>query len=431
VFNRGPLMAFQNTQYRLLWGASLFSILSFFMVIVARGWLILELTDSPFMVTAINAVPMLPMLVLSPIGGVIADRFSRRLILMAGDLLNAAVLLTLALLILSGDVQVWQVFALSFLHGVVFSTTMPARMAAVPDVVEPQYMARGIAMFTTIFSTAQLAGPAPAGFLIEAYGMGPTFLVASSLLIPALTLLLFLDIPRRGSPDDQSARGSFFANIAEALIYVRGRPLMYSLLLMGVVFSIFSMPYQAMLPVFARDVLQMGPDGLGALTTSVGVGALVGSIAVAAAGSDQQLRFLLVWGGVCFGVLILLFASSVIAWLSFGLAILLGFAMQISLTSNMTVMQMELPAYIRGRVISIRMVAIGLAPAGMLALGGGAEVVGPRVALATMGAISTVLVLLMVWAFPVLRHAESRTEAQGSPVPGVIGGTTGGAGDGG
>ena len=413
-------MAFQNTQYRLLWGASLFSILSFFMVLVARGWLILELTDSPFMVTAINAVPMLPMLVLSPIGGVIADRFSRRLILMAGDLLSGAVLLTLALLILAGDVQVWQVFALSFLHGVVFSTTMPARMAAVPDVVEPQYMARGIAMFTTIFSTAQLAGPAPAGFLIEAYGMGPTFLVASSLLIPALTLLLFLDIPRRGLPDDQPARGSFFANIAEALIYVRGRPLMYSLLLMGVVFSIFSMPYQAMLPVFARDVLQMGPDGLGALTTSVGVGALVGSIAVAAAGSDQQLRFLLVWGGVCFGVLILLFASSVIAWLSFGLAILLGF-----------VMQMELPAYIRGRVISIRMVAIGLAPAGMLALGGGAEVVGPRVALATMGAISTVLVLLMVWAFPVLRHAESRTEAQGSPVPGVIGGTTGGAGDGG
>ncbi len=252
-----------------------------------------------------------------------------------------------------------------------------------------------------------------------------------SLLIPALTLLLFLDIPRRGSPDDQTTGGSFFANIGEALVYVRGRPLMYSLLLMGVVFSIFSMPYQAMLPVFARDVLHMDADGLGALTAAVGIGALAGSVAVASAGSDQRLRFLLVWGGVSFGILILLFASSAMAWLSFGLAILLGFAMQASLTSNMTVMQLELPTYIRGRVISIRMVAVGLAPAGMLALGAGAEVVGPRVALATMGAISTALVLLLVWAFPVLRRAGPRPEVQGSPVPGVVGGTAGGPGNGG
>ena len=431
MFNKGPLLAFQNTQYRLLWGASLFSILSFFMVIVARGWLVLELTDSPFMVTAINAVPLLPMLVLSPVGGVLADRFSRRLILMVGDSLSGAVLLTLALLILSGDVQLWQVFTLSFLHGVVFSTTMPARMAAVPDVVEPRHMASGIAMFTTIFSLAQLAGPAPAGFLIEAYGMGPTFLVASSLLIPALTLLLFLDIPRRGLPDDQPPRGSFFANIGEALVYVRGRPLIYSLLLMGVACSIFSTPYQAMLPVFARDVLQIGSGGLGMLTASVGIGALAGSVAVASAGSEQRLRFLLVWGGVSFGVLILLFAGSAMTWLSFSLAILLGFAMQTSLTSNMTVMQLELPAYIRGRVISIRMVAVGLAPVGMLALGAGAEVVGPRVALATMGAISMALILFLVWAFPVLRRAGPSPEVQGSPVPGVVGGTAGGSGDGG
>lgn len=422
MFNRGPLLAFRNTQYRLLWSASLFSILSFFMVIVARGWLVLELTDSPFMVTAINAVPMVPMLVLSPVGGVLADRFSRRLILMVGDSLSGVVLLTLALLILSGNVQLWHVFALSFLHGVVFSTTMPARMAAVPDVVETRHMASGIAMFTTIFSLGQLAGPAPAGFLIEAYGMGPTFLIASTLLIPALTLLLFLDIPRRGLPDDQPPRGSFFANIGEALVYIRGRSLIYSLLLMGVVFSIFSMPYQAMLPVFARDVLHIGADGLGVLAASVGIGALAGSVAVASAGSDQRLRFLLVWGGVSFGILILLFAGSAMASLSFGLAILLGFAMQTSLTSNMTVMQLELPAYIRGRVISLRMVAVGLAPVGMLALGAGAEAVGPRVALATMGAISTVLVIFLIWAFPVLRRAEPRHEGQGNPVPGAVGG---------
>ncbi len=431
MFNRGPLVAFQNTQYRLLWASSLFSILSFFMVIVARGWLVLEMTDSPFLVTAINAVPMLPMLLLSPVGGVIADRFSRRVILMVGDSLNGVVLLILALLILSGDVQVWQVFVLSFLHGVVFSTIMPSRMSAVPEVVEPQHMASGIAMFTTIFSAAQLAGPAPAGFLIEFLGMGQTFLIAATMVVPALALLFFVDISHRGSLGDQPSGGSFFANIGEALTYVRGRPLMYSLLLMGVAFAIFSMPYQAMLPVFARDVLHMGADGLGVLTASVGVGALAGSFAVASAGSDRQLRFLLIWGGVGFGVLILLFAGSAIVWLSFGLAVLLGFAMQVSLTSNMTVMQLELPSYIRGRVISLRMVAIGLGPAGMLALGAGAEVVGPRVALGMMGAISTTLVLFLIWAFPVLRRAEPGPEAQGSQVLGVISGITGGTGDGG
>ena len=131
------------------------------------------------------------------------------------------------------------------------------------------------------------------------------------------------------------------------------------------------MPYQALLPVFARDILHSGATGLGLLGLAVGVGAISGSIAVASFSDPRQVRFLLIGGGTAFGLLIVLFALSSVFWLSFGLTLVLGFTMQVSLTSNMTLVQLAVPSYIRGRVLSLRMAAMGIGPVGMLLLGVG------------------------------------------------------------
>ncbi len=412
VLARGPFRAFGNPQFRLLWAGSLFSVASFFMVLIARGWLVLDLTDSPFLVTAVSAVPMLPMALLSPLGGVLADRVSRRFVLILGDSISLVVLVAMAVLILADVIQVWHIFLLSLVHGLTFSLAMPARMAAVADVVGERNLASGVALSTTIFSASQLAGPAPAGYLIDLVGAGWTFMVAALMMVPALGMFYLLRLPASEPWEDEYSPKSVFASIREGVAYVRGQPLIVGLLLLGVVFGVFGMPYQALLPVFARDILRSGATGLGLLGLAIGVGAISGSIAVASFSDPRQIRFLLIGGGTAFGLLIVLFALSSVFWLSFGLTLVLGFTMQVSLTSNMALVQLAVPSYIRGRVLSLRMAAMGIGPVGMLLLGVGAEQFGAPSALAVMGAISSVLAVVVVLAFPALRHAQVRPERE-------------------
>ena len=409
VFKTSPLRAFNSRQFRLLWGSSLLSIVSFFMVLVTRGWIVLELTNSAFMVTAVNAVPMLPILIASPVGGIAADRISRRLILIIGDTISCLSLLTLGVLVVADVIEVWHIFALSFLQGLAFATMMPARMAIVPDLLEARDMASGVAIFSAVFSAGMFVGPAPAGLLIENFGIGQTFLIAAAMLVPAIAVLFAVNVLRPDPGGEQLGHKSIVADLAEAMSHIRNRPLLLGLVLMGVVLSAVNMPYQAVLPVFARDVLETGAAGLGYLTTAIGVGALVGSLTVATAGNDRQLRILLIGGFMTFGPLIILFSISWIFWLSLLLGFLLGLVTQVTLTSNLTIIQLTVPSHLRGRVLSIRMIVIGLGPVGMVGLGLGTEILGPQTALGLMGIASVVLTLILVWVFPDMRRFETDT----------------------
>ena len=377
------------------------------MTMIARGWLVLEMTDSSFMVTAINAVGMVPMLAFSIFGGVIADRMNRRTVLIASDVFSLAVILALALLIVSDVIQVWQIFALTVLHGVGFALGMPARAATVSNLVSHRDLASGVALFTTIFSAAQLVGPALAGYLINAYGMGFTFVSACVILTPALALLFTLRIPRAdpglGAPVQMSIRSS----IAQGMGYVRRRSVLMGLMLMGTVTTVFAMPYQTILPVFARDVLDVGASGLGWLGAMGGAGAIAGSITVASFSNPRQMKFLMITGGIGLGIFIALFALSTVYLLSLVLVLVVGYLFQIFMTSNFTLVQVISPDYVRGRVLSIRMIAVGIGPLGMVMLGAGAETWGPARATAVMGAIATVLVLAILMTVSSVRRVEA------------------------
>ena len=382
------------------------SIVSFFASLIARGWLVLDKTDSAFMVTAVNAAGMLPVLLLSLFSGVIADRVNRKLILIASDGFNLLVIMILALLVVTDVVQVWQVFALAVLHGVGFTLGMPARAATVSNLVSRRDLASGVALFTTIFSSAQLVGPAMAGFLINAFGNGSPFVASCLMLVIALAILLILKMPAAG-PEEATPRVSVFSGIAQGLGYVRQDSTLIGLILLGMVFAVFIMPYQTLLPVFARDILHAGAGGLGWLGGLSGVGALTGSFTVASFSSPGQLRLLMVTGGISLGIIIILFALSTTFLLSLALILVVGFLFQIFMTSNMTLMQVISPNHVRGRVLSIRMVAVGLSPAGMLILGGGANLFGPAHATAIMGAIALVLVGSILLTIPSLRRSEA------------------------
>ncbi len=403
----GPLRAFSYAQFRIFWAASLVSITSFFMTMIARGWLVLDLTDSSFMVTAVNAIGMAPMLAFSVFGGAIADRANRKVVLIVSDVFNFVIVLALAILILADVVEVWHVFALTALHGVGFSLGMPARAASVGNLVSRQDLASGVALFTTIFSSAQLVGPALAGYLLAAFGMGFPFAVACVVLAPALGLLLMLRLPRPERPEDGHVQqASVFGSIAQGMGYVRRSSVLIGLMLMGTVTTVFAMPYQTLLPVFARDILDVGESGLGWLGAMGGAGAIAGSISVAAFSSPRQMKLLMLAGGVFLGIFLALFAVSKIYLLSLALALIVGYLFQIFMTSNFTLVQVISPDHIRGRVLSIRMIAVGIGPAGMVMLGAAAERWGADTATATMGLISTGLLLVILLAASSVRRVE-------------------------
>ena len=388
------------------------------MTMIARGWLILDMTDSPFMVTAINGVGMLPMLVFSAFGGVIADRMSRKLILIVSDAFNLVVLLILALLVITDVIQVWQVFLLTILHGFSFAMGTPARAATVGNILNPKDLPSGVALFTTIFSSAQLVGPALAGYLINSFGMGIPFAVACLLMIPAIALMSTLGMPKMAAGPGSGPPVSVLQSIAQGVAYVKHSPILVGLLLLGLSATVFAMPYQVMLPVFARDILNVGPSGLGVMGGVAGAGAIIGSLSVAVFSSQSQLRYLMLGGGIGLGVTIVLFALSTIYALSLLLLLLTGFLFQIFMTSNFTLVQLSAPDYIRGRVLSLRMIVLGVSPLGMFTLGAAAEAFGAPRATAVMAAISVLIAIAIMMAIPSLRRVEAQTEKpEPAPTP--------------
>jgi len=364
------------------------------------------------MVTAINGVGMLPMLIFSAFGGVIADRMSRKVILISSDAFSIAVLVVLAALVVTDVVQVWQVFFLTVLHGTGFALGMPSRAASVGSILSRQDLPSGVALFTTIFSSAQLLGPALAGYLINSFGMGVPFVVAFMLLIPAIALINTIKISDPAGDHGAGSSVSVLKSIGQGIAYVRHSPILMGLLILGLSATVFALPYQVMLPVFARDVLQVGAGGLGVMGGVTGAGAIAGSLTVAVFSSPSQLRRLILIGGIGLGISIVLFAFSTIYQLSLILLFFTGFLFQIFMTSNFTLVQVISPDYIRGRVLSLRMIALGLGPIGMFSLGAASEIFGAPRATAVMGAISLILAMVILVAVPSLRRVEAQADEQ-------------------
>jgi len=374
---------------------------------IARGWLVLEMTDSAFLVTATQAASMLPQLFTSLIGGFLADRFNRKKIIIFAELFNMSTLIVLSLLVITNVVEVWQIFVLSFMGGITFSMGFLARTSLVPSLVERNDMTSAVALFTTVFSAGQLIGPAIAGVLIESLGMGVTFLSSALVLIVALLILVPLKTISSGAPNGDTNRVAFIQSVAEGFSYVKKSNLVLGLMMLGLGATLFGFPFMSILPVFARDVLDVGANGLGWLAAMQGVGALIGSIIVASMRSHSQIKILTVAGSLGLPIFILLFALSSTYALSIALVIILGFFFQVFMTSNFTQVQIVVPDAIRGRVLSIRMIIFGIGPIGMIALGTVAELIGTVVATAAMGVIGFIFLSITIALFPALRKTES------------------------
>ena len=353
-----------------------------------RGWMMYQLTESPLMVAMVPATMMMPMLLLSLFGGVLADRLDRKMITLAADGTLLASFLALFAISAAGIIAPWHILALSVINGITFSLAVSARQSLVSGLVHREQMRTAVGLSATTYNSAQIVGPAIGGIMLSIMGTTWTLGVSAILVIPALVLYSSLNPIHHTSVNDAS--GSITDNIKAGISYVFEHSTLRFLMLGAIVMILTVGPFQSLMPVFAEEVLNVGAGGLGVLMLAAGVGSLAGSLTVVAIGEKVSHQKLELAFGLLASVTLIGFALSSWYLLSISLVTITAFAATSYMVVNMTVVQVYCPDYIRGRVVSIRFLVIGLMPFGALSMGATAEALNAPTAVALIAVIGAV-----------------------------------------
>jgi MFS family permease len=394
------LRPFHSRAYRLLFVGTMLTMTGNFMQMVAQGWLIYDLTDSPTWLGIVSFARGLPMLILALAAGVVVDRFDRRMVLIVAQGLTAAIALVLAGLIATDTVLPWHVALTAFLSGSLFVLIIPSRQALLSSTVERAQLGPAIALMSTGQNTGRILGPALAGMLIALVGVATSFAVQALGFVLALLCALALG----PQPISRAARQvSPLQSLLAGLRYVWHDPTVLALIALQAIPAFLIMPYTQLLPIFARDILHTGADGLGTLMMANGVGSVVGAVIIVLLPLRRQGLFLFT-SLASLGLLLALFGESEWMPLSIGIMGLMGAAQAIYLASNNTLVQVATPDELRGRVMSVYMMAWGLMPLGSLPQGILADWVGAPVVAVGTGLLACLVVIVFAVRAPAIRH---------------------------
>ena len=363
--------ALKHRNFRLFWTGQFVSLIGTWMQTVAQGWLVLQLTNSAFLLGTVNAIGSLPVLLFALPGGVIADRVNKRRILLFTQtvaMILAFILAALTHLHNTGVIvlKVWYVVAIAAVGGTVFALDGPARQSFFIELVGKKDLLNAIALNSTIFNGARIMGPALAGILIGVIGTAGCFFLNGLSFVAVIIGLLMIrtDVPaakRSDSPWDDMKQG---------LKYVWNHKTVRALILIVALFSIFGMPYVVLMPIFARDILQKGASGLGFLMAATGLGALAGSLTLAAFSQIQRKGTLVFWAGIVFSLTTLAFAFSRNYILSLAILPLVGLSMVSQVATVNTMIQSTVSDQMRGRVMGVfTMMFMGMMPFGSFIAG--------------------------------------------------------------
>lgn len=397
------LSALRHRNYRLYWLGQLSSVLAQNMDGVAQSWLVLELTNSPLLLGLTGLSFAIPTIALTLLGGVIADRADRRRIMIFSQLGSAIIFFTLATLVMIRWIALWHVMTLAFLSGCIRAFDRPSRMALLPQMVPKDDIPNAVAVGGTIWQLNRLVGPAVAGLLIYLVGIGPTYYFCCFASLSAI--FLWLGIRLKHEPTTVSS-GGLLQHIMDGLNFIRKNEIYYTFIGMTFFNSVFGMSYLILMPVFARNVLNVGSQGFGFLQSAGGLGALCGVLAVACFSRSQRKGGQALGGAVIFGILLILFALSQSYPLSLVLACALGVASQFYITMINAILQMDLPDQLRGRVMGIYGLTWELMPVGGLIAGAIAEYAGAPAAVVVGGSFVAFTALAVALFFPNVRRLE-------------------------
>ena len=389
-----PFRALRHRNFRLFFFGQGTSLVGTWMQNIAQGWLVLELTNSAFWVGAVSALTSLPILLLALPAGVFVDRLHKHRLVIYTQILSALQALALALLIWTHAITLWQVAAIAVFLGAVNAVDTPARQAFMVELVGKEDLGNAIALNSSVFNAARVVGPSVAGVLISLVGLAWCYLLNAVSYLAVIGGLVAMRLP----PFVRPARtGSTWAQFREGARFVRGDRRILALVTLMAAMSVFGYPYLVLMPVFARDVQQVGASGLGFMMATTGAGAVVAALGLAVFERRVRPGAVLVWTGPVFGLAVASFAVS--PWFSLALAILpvTGGAMILNSAVANTLIQHIVPDALRGRVMGFyAFVFLGMAPFGAFFAGWAADQFGAPVAVA-LGGLVCVLASLVIW----------------------------------
>ncbi|MFK7850380.1 MAG: MFS transporter [Akkermansiaceae bacterium] len=371
---REAFSAFSHRNYRIFFGGQVISLIGTWLQSTAEGWLVYELSGSTVALGAIRLAHMLPFALLALWGGIVADRVSKRKILLFTQSASMLLALLLALLVFLGIIEVWHVALIAIGLGITNAFDVPTRQAFVIELVGKKDLINGIALNSSMFNLARVVGPALAGVLIGIVGMAGCFLINGLSYIAVLFGYSILRLPEHEKKIDHPR---YFEAIREAFVYIWNDKPIRSVMTLISTFSLFGTSFVVLMPVFAKDILKGDATSFGILMAANGLGALVGGLTLASKARSFNRRTLIYSGLIACCILLALFAISKSFWLSCAILVCSGFFMIIFFATANTATQLRSPDKLRGRIMGFYALSfLGTSSIGSLISGWLAKIYG-------------------------------------------------------
>jgi MFS family permease len=395
--------ALRHRNFRLFFGGQSISLIGTWMTRVATGWLVYRLTGSALLLGTISFAGQIPTFLLAPFAGVWVDRLDRRQVLVWTQALSMVQSLALAAMTLSGRITIPWLLALSAMQGVINAFDMPGRQSFMVKMVEDRRdLGNAIAINSSMVNMARLVGPSLAGMLIAVSSEGWCFLIDGISYIAVIASLLMM---RLHGPVVKRLATSTLHELKEGWTYVSGFLPIRTILLLFAAVSLMGMPFVVLMPIFAARVLHGGPHTLGFLMGSMGLGALISALSLAARKSVVGLVRIIPIAAALFGVGLIGFGLSRVFWLSMLMVMIAGMGMMQGMAASNTVIQTIVSEDKRGRVMSYYTMAfVGMSPFGSLLAGSMAHAMGAPRTVMISGAVVLMGALWFATRLPALRR---------------------------
>jgi MFS family permease len=379
----GTFRSLKYRDYRLLWASTLFTSTGQWFQQITVGWLVWDLTHNAFLLGSVNGFRALPLLLLAPVGGVAADRVDRKWLLQGSAVFLFCASAAIASIIFAGQLQVWHLFAFTLLTGVAWAFNNPVRQSIVPNLVPKHELMNAVALQAAGFNVMRALGPALAGIILARLGAGENFSLQTLAYVGVFLMVLPMSIP----PVTRAAATSVRANLSEGMKYVWSHRTLRTQLFLAIVPPVLAFPYMALIPIFATDVYGKAESAFGIMVAAVGIGAVIGTLSLATLSNVEKRGMLMMSAILVLGIALVAFSQTKVFELGLVFLALTGVAQMIFMTTNQTIVQLTVPDELRGRVMGIYMLSIGMMPLGALLGGALAGLTSAPTAVMTMGLI--------------------------------------------
>jgi len=377
--------------FRWLWIGSFVSFMAMNMQMITRSWLVLRVTDdSPLALTLVTLTFALPMTVVAPLAGALADRFSRKKLIIFSQIGSGIFTLFLGTLDFIGVVNFWHIMIIGVFNGSLMAINMPSRQAIISDIVPDSKLMNAISLNFSSMNLTRVAGPALAGFLILLMDTsGVFFVIAVIYAFAAITIGMVNYAPNREIKTGKNVGG----DVLDGLRYVFATPSLRSLFIMSFIPVIFGFSFMALVPAWAREALAIESDGLGILLMLMGIGATIGTLLLASIGNIPKRGMVMLGASLAWGISLAIFAQLTSFTIAIPFLIFIGLTSSMYMSLNMTMVQIKANPEMRGRTMSIAMMTFGMMPLSAVPFGTLAEKIGTADSLTISGILLAVFTI--------------------------------------